>query len=188
MTKPTPQNTVRLDLNNPIFQQNLFELQKPDRHSALETLNKLRRMTWSQLYAVKGLKWEKIAGVPPPSASGDIFLAYPSGPARHRLQRRRLHASADDRSRSRFDLREKVTLGPSLKRACEPLEIMIGGGGEIYAQTIGMAHRLYITEVGLAPAGDAVFSGHRYVGGERGFSREGHAGAARRGGVRVGEL
>ena len=36
-------------------------------------------------------------------------------------------------------------------------EIFIGGGGEIYAQTIASADRLYITEVGLEPQGDATF-------------------------------
>lgn len=36
-------------------------------------------------------------------------------------------------------------------------EIMVAGGGEIYAQTIGIADRLYITEVDLAPSADARF-------------------------------
>jgi dihydrofolate reductase len=36
-------------------------------------------------------------------------------------------------------------------------EIIVAGGGEIYAQTIGIADRLYITEVDLAPACDARF-------------------------------
>jgi dihydrofolate reductase len=36
-------------------------------------------------------------------------------------------------------------------------EIFVGGGGEIYAQTIARAGWLYITEVDLAPAGDARF-------------------------------
>ena len=36
-------------------------------------------------------------------------------------------------------------------------EIMIGGGGEIYAQTIELAERLYITEVDLSPEGDVRF-------------------------------
>ena len=36
-------------------------------------------------------------------------------------------------------------------------EIMIGGGGEIYAEAIGQADRLYLTEVDLAPEGDALF-------------------------------
>jgi dihydrofolate reductase len=37
------------------------------------------------------------------------------------------------------------------------LEIIVAGGGEIYAQTIGIADRLYITEVDLAPPCDARF-------------------------------
>ena len=36
-------------------------------------------------------------------------------------------------------------------------EIMIGGGGEIYAQALPLAGRLYLTEVDLAPAADARF-------------------------------
>jgi dihydrofolate reductase len=50
-----------------------------------------------------------------------------------------------------------LTAALALARAHDASEIMIGGGGEIYAQTIGMADRLYITEVGLEPEGDAVF-------------------------------
>src|SRR5579863_2609510 len=36
-------------------------------------------------------------------------------------------------------------------------EVMIGGGAQIYAQTLGIADRLYITHVGLNPPGDAYF-------------------------------
>jgi dihydrofolate reductase len=36
-------------------------------------------------------------------------------------------------------------------------EIIVAGGGEIYAQTIAIADRLYITEVDLAPPCDARF-------------------------------
>ena len=36
-------------------------------------------------------------------------------------------------------------------------EIISAGGGEIYAQTIGRADRLFITEVDLAPEGEARF-------------------------------
>lgn len=36
-------------------------------------------------------------------------------------------------------------------------EIIVAGGGEIYAQTIGAADRLHLTEVGLAPDGDVPF-------------------------------
>nr|AIA15280.1 Dihydrofolate reductase [uncultured bacterium] len=36
-------------------------------------------------------------------------------------------------------------------------EIMIIGGGELYAQLMGRADRLYITHIDLHPAGDVVF-------------------------------
>ncbi len=36
-------------------------------------------------------------------------------------------------------------------------EIMIGGGGEIYAQALPQADRLYITEVALSPPADVRF-------------------------------
>lgn len=45
MVKIDPDRRVRLDLNNPVFQENLLTLQKAERHAALETLNKLRQMT-----------------------------------------------------------------------------------------------------------------------------------------------
>jgi len=35
-----PESLVLLDLNSPIFQENLFSLPKPERHSAVETLKK----------------------------------------------------------------------------------------------------------------------------------------------------
>ena len=45
----------------------------------------------------------------------------------------------------------------ALGAAREAPEIMVAGGGEIYAQMIGTADRLYITEVDLAPPADARF-------------------------------
>jgi len=64
---------VRLDLNNPVFQENLLTLQKPERHAALDTLNKLRQMTWNQVYRDGGLKWEKIISVKPPKDIDAIY-------------------------------------------------------------------------------------------------------------------
>ena len=46
---------VRLDLNNPVFQEHLFQLQKQDRHAAIDTLKKIRQLTWAQLYRDNGL-------------------------------------------------------------------------------------------------------------------------------------
>ncbi len=61
-----------------VFQANLLNLPKPDRHSALETLGKLRRMTWDQVYRDRGLKWEKIASIAPPAGvQADYSLRIP---------------------------------------------------------------------------------------------------------------
>jgi len=64
---------VRLDLNNPVFQENLLSLQKPERHVALDTLNKIRQLTWNQLYRDNGLKWEKVVSVKPPAGVDAIY-------------------------------------------------------------------------------------------------------------------
>jgi hypothetical protein len=41
---------VILDLNNQTFQENLFSLQKTERHAVLDTLSKIRQLTWQQVY------------------------------------------------------------------------------------------------------------------------------------------
>jgi len=73
MTKAEQDALVRLDLNNPVFQENLLSLQKHERHAAVETLNKLRRMTWKQTYRDNGLKWEKVVSVKPPAGIDAIY-------------------------------------------------------------------------------------------------------------------
>ncbi|MBK1632684.1 hypothetical protein CKO31_18430 [Thiohalocapsa halophila] len=64
---------VRLDLNNPVFQDGVFGLEKPERQAALETLKKLRRLTWQQVYRDAGLKWEKIVSVKPPPGTDALY-------------------------------------------------------------------------------------------------------------------
>lgn len=51
---------VRLDLNNPVFQRSLFELEKSQQISVLATLRKLAGLRWPQVYRDQGLKWELI--------------------------------------------------------------------------------------------------------------------------------
>ena len=51
---------VHLDLNNPVFQRQLFNLSKSEQHNILNTLRKLAEMTWQQVYADYGLKGETI--------------------------------------------------------------------------------------------------------------------------------
>lgn len=64
---------VRIDLNNVLFQANLLNLQKPERHAALDTLNKIRQFAWNQRYRDNGLKWEKIASIKPPAGIDAIY-------------------------------------------------------------------------------------------------------------------
>ena len=73
MTKPDSDARLRLDLNSPVFQEHLLTLQKPERLAALDTLNKLRQMTWNQVYRDNGLKWEKLISVKPPTG---IIVVY----------------------------------------------------------------------------------------------------------------
>lgn len=56
----SPSSAIRLDLNNPTFQSQLFDLPKGDQRAVLNTLRKLSRMSWEQLYRDRGLKWEAI--------------------------------------------------------------------------------------------------------------------------------
>lgn len=73
MARTDPDARLRLDLNNPVFQEHLLTLQKPERHAALDTLNKLRQMTWNQVHRDNGLKWEKITSVKPPAGLDAVY-------------------------------------------------------------------------------------------------------------------
>lgn len=73
MASSEPIDKVLLDLNNPTFQANLFGLQKPERLAAIDTLNKIRQLTWAQVYRDNGLKWEKIVSVRPPAGIDAIY-------------------------------------------------------------------------------------------------------------------
>ncbi len=73
MAELAPDALIRLDLNNPVFQENLLSLQKSERHAALDTLNKIRQLTWNRLYRDNGLKWEKVISVKPPAGVAAIY-------------------------------------------------------------------------------------------------------------------
>ena len=60
MTKSSLDQPIRLDLNNPVFQRQLFKLDQNEQRSILNTLRKLTAMTWPQIYSDNGLKWELI--------------------------------------------------------------------------------------------------------------------------------
>jgi hypothetical protein len=44
---------ILLDLNNPIFQQDLFALQKSEALAALKTLRKVSQLTWSNCTKIR---------------------------------------------------------------------------------------------------------------------------------------
>jgi hypothetical protein len=47
-------------MNNPVFQRQLFTLQKTEQLGVLNTLRKISAMTWQQIYEDSGLQWEAI--------------------------------------------------------------------------------------------------------------------------------
>jgi hypothetical protein len=51
---------VLLDLNNPVFQEDLFSLEKDDAIRILATLRKIRRIQWMEVYKDEGLRWEMV--------------------------------------------------------------------------------------------------------------------------------
>jgi hypothetical protein len=57
---------VRLDLNSPEFQSQLFALPKEEQTAVLKTLAKLSKMEWSDVYRDAGLRWEAILSRPGP--------------------------------------------------------------------------------------------------------------------------
>lgn len=53
-------DNVLLDLNNPVFQEDLFNLTKDDAIRVLETMKRIKDFTWADIYNDKGLRWEMI--------------------------------------------------------------------------------------------------------------------------------
>ena len=82
-------DALLLDLNNPVFQRDLFALEKADQLALLSTLKRLRGMTWRQVYADQGLKWETIH-----SRQGPHWATALQLPGQPRLPRRRLPGRA----------------------------------------------------------------------------------------------
>jgi len=51
---------ILLDMNYPEFQKQLFELDKLEQRSLLNTLKKVKKLEWEELYKDKGIRWELI--------------------------------------------------------------------------------------------------------------------------------
>ncbi|MFZ2446608.1 MAG: hypothetical protein WAW37_09630 [Syntrophobacteraceae bacterium] len=51
---------VLLDLNNPVFQEDLLSLETDSAARILASLRKIRKLSWSEIYKDKGLRWEMV--------------------------------------------------------------------------------------------------------------------------------
>ena len=54
---------VRLDLNFPDFQAQLFDLDTGGLRQVVKTLRKVSRLGWQQVYTDRGLNWEELKSV-----------------------------------------------------------------------------------------------------------------------------
>jgi hypothetical protein len=60
---------VRLDLNNPEFQDVLFRLEQDDLKQVVGGLRRLRELDWNSLYRHTGFRWEAIQHLKAPNGS-----------------------------------------------------------------------------------------------------------------------
>lgn len=52
--------SIKLDLNYSNFQEQLFGLEKLEQRALLNTLRKIKQLSWNKLYQDKGIRWELI--------------------------------------------------------------------------------------------------------------------------------
>jgi hypothetical protein len=57
---PAPDSRIRLDLNNPVFQEVPFRLEATELKQVIASLRRLRELEWSGFYRHKGFHWEAI--------------------------------------------------------------------------------------------------------------------------------
>jgi len=51
---------IKIDMNNPDFQRDLFALEKNEQIALIRALKKINRLSWLEVYSDNGLKWEAI--------------------------------------------------------------------------------------------------------------------------------
>lgn len=73
MDEQKNRRNVQLDLNGEVFQENWLELDKAERARVTDTLRKVRKLTWDQVYRDQGLGWEKITSADPPGGINAIY-------------------------------------------------------------------------------------------------------------------
>ena len=60
---------VLLDLNNPIFQEDLFSLDRENAARVLAALRKIKKLSWTEIYRDRGLRWELVQSKTGPSGN-----------------------------------------------------------------------------------------------------------------------
>jgi dihydrofolate reductase len=104
-------------------------------------LKRFRAITWGKPL-IMGRKTFESIGRPLPGRETIVITRADFAPAGARV----VH-----------DVDAALALGEIVAAEMKADEIIIAGGGEIYAQTIDGADRLHLTEVDLAPEGDVRF-------------------------------
>jgi len=67
---------VRLDLNNPQFQDVLFHLELAELKQVVAALRRLRELDWSTLYRHPGFQWEAIEHLKAPNGAKVYSLRF----------------------------------------------------------------------------------------------------------------
>lgn len=66
---PPRSNRVRLDLNNPQFQDHFFSLEAAELKQVVASLRRLRQMDWDTVYSHSGLNWEALDHIKTPNGA-----------------------------------------------------------------------------------------------------------------------
>ena len=72
MAKKLPQR-VRLDLNSPEFLEVFLRLESADLAQVVGSLDQIRKLDWSNVYASKGLQWEAINHLKAPDGKSTVY-------------------------------------------------------------------------------------------------------------------
>ncbi len=68
-TRVADPTKLRLDLNSPAFLDVFFDLPSSELSQVVAGLQRLRRMTWADVYKSKGLHWEAVDHIPTPTGA-----------------------------------------------------------------------------------------------------------------------
>ena len=69
----TKSKRVRLDLNSPAFLEIFLQLDTAELSRVAQSLARLQRLDWSNVYASKGLNWEAIEHIKAPDGKTTVY-------------------------------------------------------------------------------------------------------------------